>query len=204
MQQPFKAAMIEYETQVTQSGLRFVFGVDEVGRGPLAGPVVASAVWLKTFEFNSVINDSKRMTDKSRERAFHEIYEKAYVGLGVISETVIDEVNILNATHLAMRAAVIDLLNYLPKEIRFAEKFEQDVCLLIDGNSFKSDLPFKYQTIVGGDAKSLSIACASIIAKVYRDRVMDNYHRIYPAYGFNRHKGYPTPVHRAAIKLHGH
>ena len=195
--------MLIYETQATIDGLRFVFGVDEAGRGPLAGPVVASAVWLKTYDFDSPINDSKKMTPKNRARAFHEIYEKAWVGIGMISESVIDEVNILNASFLAMQAAIGDLLRHLPADIVVDKTFPQQVRLLIDGNAFKSQLPFNYQTIVGGDGKSLSIACASIIAKVYRDRVMDNYHRVFPQYGFDQHKGYPTASHREAIKEHG-
>ncbi len=167
---PVKATMIDYETQAAQNGLRFVFGVDEAGRGPLAGPVVAGAVWLKTYEFECTINDSKKMTEAARYRAFHEIHEKAVVGIGIISEQT---------------------------------DFNTSVRLLIDGNAYRSQVPYTHQTIIGGDAKSLSIACASIIAKVYRDRVMQHYHQIFPQYGFKDHKGYPTASHRQAIKDHG-
>ncbi len=200
---PVKATMIDYETQAAQNGLRFVFGVDEAGRGPLAGPVVAGAVWLKTYEFECTINDSKKMTEAARYRAFHEIHEKAVVGIGIISETVIDEVNILNASFLAMNAAVRDLVGRLPREVSEQTDFNTSVRLLIDGNAYRSQVPYTHQTIIGGDAKSLSIACASIIAKVYRDRVMQHYHQIFPQYGFKDHKGYPTASHRQAIKDHG-
>lgn len=200
---PVWAQMLSYETQARLDGLRFVFGVDEVGRGPLAGPVVASAVCLKSYDFDNHINDSKKMTEKSRERAFHEIYDKAWVGVGIISEKVIDEVNILNASFLAMQAAIGDLLRHMPNDLIVDHEFPNQVRLLIDGNAFKSQLPFHYQTIIGGDGKSLSIACASIIAKVSRDRMMDRYHQTFPAYGFDGHKGYPTKAHREAIKAHG-
>ncbi len=198
-----KADMTQYETQALDQGLRFIFGVDEAGRGPLAGPVVASAVYLKTFHFENRIDDSKKMSARQREAAFHEIYDKAYVGIGVISEVVIDTVNILNAAYLAMDAAVRQLISYLPEDQSRADDFKQRTILLIDGNGFRTQLPYRFKTIVSGDAKSLSIACASIVAKVYRDRVMENYHQIYPKYGFDQHKGYGTQMHRDAIMQYG-
>ncbi len=195
--------MTQYETQASIQGLRFIFGVDEAGRGPLAGPVVAAAVFLKTFHFENRIDDSKKMSARQREAAFDEIYDKAYIGIGIISETVIDTVNILNATYLAMDAAVRQLLSYLPEDQTTAADFTQKTVLLIDGNGFRTQLPYRYKTIVSGDAKSLSIACASIVAKVYRDRVMENYHKVYPNYGFDQHKGYGTQMHRDAIMQYG-
>jgi len=198
-----KADWLNYETQAQTKGLRFVFGVDEAGRGPLAGPVVAAAVYLKKHDFKNAINDSKKMTAKAREAAFHEIYEKAYVGIGMMGENTIDIVNILNASHLAMDLAVKELIHILPKEITSQTIFKDQVMLLIDGNIFRTHLPYQYQTIVGGDAKSLSIACASIIAKVYRDRLFGVYDKIFPAYGFAKHKGYPTKDHREAIQKNG-
>jgi len=198
-----QADWLYYETQAQDKGLRFVFGVDEAGRGPLAGPVVAAAVCLRQFDFKISINDSKKMSAKARETAFHEIFEKAYVGIGIMNEQTIDIVNILNASHLAMEMAVKELLHRLPQETILDKTFHQQVILLIDGNIFRSQLPFKYQTIIGGDGKSLSIACASIIAKVYRDRILNVYDKIFPQYGFARHKGYPTQEHRSAIKKHG-
>ena len=193
----------EYETQAKQSGLRFILGLDEAGRGPLAGPVVAAAVSLKDVPLCSRIDDSKKLTAKQRETAFDEILERSYVGIGVVSEEAIDELNILNASFHAMELAVMQLWRYLPQEEKFALGFIDSVLLLVDGNMFRSQLPFKYKTIVGGDRECLSIACASIVAKVYRDRLMFNYDKIYPQYGFAAHKGYPTPSHRQAIAQYG-
>jgi ribonuclease HII len=198
-----KADMLHYETQARTRGLRFILGVDEAGRGPLAGPVVAAAVCLRQFDFENSINDSKKMSAKAREAAFYEIFEKAYVGIGIMSERAIDIVNILNASHLAMEMAVKELIHRLPQEIAAQENFPHQVTLLIDGNIFRTRLPYQYQAIVGGDGKSLSIACASIIAKVYRDRILGVYDKIFPQYGFAKHKGYPTQAHRLAIQKHG-
>ena len=195
--------MLHYETQARNKGLRFILGVDEAGRGPLAGPVVAAAVCLRQFDFKNPINDSKKMSAKAREAAFHEIFEKAYVGIGIMSEKAIDIVNILNASHLAMEMAVKELIHRMPREMVLHKTFPHQVVLLIDGNIFRTKLPYQYQTIIGGDGKSLSIACASIIAKVYRDRILCVYDKIFPQYGFAKHKGYPTKDHRLAIKKHG-
>jgi len=198
-----RADMLHYETQALNKGLRFVLGVDEAGRGPLAGPVVAAAVCLRQSDFKNTINDSKKMSAKARESAFFEIFEKAYVGIGIMNEKTIDIVNILNASHMAMDMAIKDLIHRMPQETVLEKSFFKEVVLLIDGNIFRSKLPYQYQAIVGGDGKSLSIACASIIAKVYRDRVLDMYDKILPQYGFAQHKGYPTKDHRLAIKEHG-
>ena len=198
-----QADLLFYETQAKNKGLRFILGVDEAGRGPLAGPVVAAAVCLRQFDFKNHINDSKKMTAKARESAFHEIYEKAYVGIGIMNEKTIDIVNILNASHLAMEMAVKEMIHSMPIEVSQHESFGHQTILLIDGNIFRTQLPYQYQTIVEGDAKSLSIACASIIAKVYRDRILNIYDKIFPQYGFAKHKGYPTKDHRLAIEMHG-
>ena len=198
-----QADMLHYETQARNRGLRFILGVDEAGRGPLAGPVVAAAVCLRCFDFKNPINDSKKMSAKARSTAFDEIFEKAYVGIGIIGENAIDLVNILNASHLAMEMAVKELIHRMPLEIVSQENFSHQTVLLIDGNIFRTQLTYQYQTIIGGDAKSLSIACASIIAKVYRDRILDAYDKIFPQYGFAQHKGYPTEAHRRAVKEHG-
>ncbi|MBF0571502.1 MAG: ribonuclease HII [Candidatus Omnitrophica bacterium] len=195
--------LLHYETQAKNKGLRFIFGVDEAGRGPLAGPVVAAAVCLRQSDFKNPINDSKKMTAKAREKAFHEIFEKAYVGIGIMSEKTIDIVNILNASHLAMDMAVKELIHGMPKETVSHDAFCGQVMLLIDGNIFRTRLPYQYQVIIGGDGKSLSIACASIIAKVYRDRILGVYDKIFPQYGFAKHKGYPTKDHQLAVKKHG-
>lgn len=194
--------MLHYERKAKRQ-YHLVIGLDEAGRGPLAGPVVASAVALKKFDFQNTIRDSKCLTALQREAAFHEIFENAYVGVGMMSETVVDSVNILNATFLAMDSAVRQLLTRLPPGLSPVQSSETKVCLLVDGNCFRTNLPFPYQTIVDGDALSLSIACASIIAKVTRDRILKVYGRIYPQYGFEQHKGYSTPEHREAIRRHG-
>lgn len=197
------AGMLYYETQATNKGLRFILGVDEAGRGPLAGPVVAAAVCLRRFDFQCSINDSKKMRPKAREKAFNEIFEKAYVGIGMISETAIDIINILNASHMAMEMAIVQLIRRMPQEITSGDAFDRQVVLLVDGNIFRSQLKFQHRTIIGGDGKSLSIACASIVAKVYRDHILNAYDKIFPQYGFAQHKGYPTQGHRLAIKKHG-
>lgn len=197
------ADMLYYETQARHKGLRFILGVDEAGRGPLAGPVVAAEVCLRQFDFHCSINDSKKMTPRTRDVAFHEIFEKAYVGIGMIGEAAIDIINILNASHMAMEMAVKQLIRHMPRELTSGEAFERQVVLLVDGPIFRSQLNYQHQTIIGGDGKSLSIACASIIAKVYRDHILKAYDKIYPQYGFAQHKGYPTKDHRLAIKKHG-
>ncbi|MBF0569846.1 MAG: ribonuclease HII [Candidatus Omnitrophica bacterium] len=192
-----------YETKAKANGFRFVFGVDEAGRGPLAGPVVAGAVLLKDTHFENLIADSKLLSPRQRDRAFLEIQERAWFGIGIMNEKVIDEINILRAAHLAMTAAVHDLVQHLPVDISGVEDFRRSVKVLIDGNLFTGRLPYSIETIVGGDGKSLSIACASIIAKVTRDRIIEQYDQIYPQYGFKAHKGYPTLVHREAIRKFG-
>lgn len=196
--------MNPYEKEAVSTGFRFILGIDEAGRGPLAGPVVAAAVHLNSFDFPSSckINDSKRLTPKAREQAFHQIYEQGYVGIGIVSEVVIDEINILNATFMAMDIAVRQLLRSIPAEAGLDGSAGQ-VMLLVDGNHFRTDLPYPYKTIIDGDALCTSIACASIIAKVYRDRVMGHYDQVFPQYGFNDHKGYSTERHRKALKMHG-
>ena len=193
----------DYEHEIRTEGFNLIIGVDEAGRGPLAGPVVASAVALKSDEFQSKISDSKTLSARQREVAFYEIYEKAYVGVGIVSESVIDRGNILEATFLAMTNAVENVIAQFAVVEDGGNAFQQNVCLLIDGNLFRSDLTYAYRTIVKGDNIVLSIACASIIAKVTRDRILNVYDAIYPQYGFKRHKGYPTPQHKEAISIHG-
>ncbi|MBF0387668.1 MAG: ribonuclease HII [Candidatus Omnitrophica bacterium] len=197
-------ALIAFDQQAkAEKGFRFLFGVDEAGRGPLAGPVVAAAVCLKDQAFSVVVGDSKKLSAARREQAFHQIHERAYVGVGLMSETVIDAVNILRASHLAMAAAVRDLVSHLPAALKEAAGFGSTVKVLVDGNSFTAAVPYKVETVIGGDGKSLAVACASIIAKVTRDRIVDIYDIIYPQYGFRKHKGYPTAEHCAAIARHG-
>lgn len=194
--------LLVHETEALSKGFRFILGVDEAGRGPLAGPVVASAVCLNNAVLNSRIDDSKKLSANAREKAFHEIMEKTFVGIGIISEQGIDHINILNASFLAMELAINRLIDTIERELK-APVSNNDVLILVDGNAFKSTLPYRYKTIISGDGASLSIASASIIAKTYRDRIMDNYDRLFPYYGFKKHKGYPTAFHRKAILQHG-
>ena len=196
--------LIEFDLKAKANSFRFLFGVDEAGRGPLAGPVVAAAVCLRETLFKNRIDDSKLLSSQQRRKAFDEIFEHAWVGIGFMSEAVIDEVNILRASHLAMTAAVKDLVAHLPGELTKADKFIGSVKVVVDGNSYRGNIPFLTQTVIQGDGKSLSIACASIVAKVYRDSLMEKFDRVYPGYGFSRHKGYPTAAHRDAVKRLGH
>lgn len=195
--------MLELEDETRKAGFNLVIGVDEVGRGPLAGPVVAAAVSLRKSGFSVPIRDSKKLTPLQREEAFYEIYQRACVGIGMISESVIDQTDILQATFFAMHNAVVNLIARLPAATTNRKNFTKTVCLLIDGNCFRSDLPYHSRTIIKGDERVLSIMCASIVAKVTRDRVLNIYHRIYPEYGFSRHKGYATLEHKHAIRRLG-
>lgn len=195
--------MLDYENEVRADGFSLIIGIDEAGRGPLAGPVVAAAVALKSNNFLSIIRDSKKVTPRQRDKAFDEIYQNAYVGVGIVTEKIIDEINILQATFLAMNNAVKDVESQLLASIKDQEDFSKKVCLLIDGNSFKSSVPYSYKTVIKGDSKVFSIACASIIAKVTRDRIMCEYDKEFPFYGFKKHKGYPTADHKQALREHG-
>lgn len=165
-------------------------GVDEAGRGPLAGPVVAAAVILERNFYNSEIDDSKKLSPAKREKLYALITNIALsYSFGIVESEIIDEINILNATKRAMHQA-INGLKIFPNLV------------LIDAVTI-TDLPFRQISIIKGDTLSLSIAAASILAKVKRDTIMQKYHKIYPMYQFNKHKGYPTKLHRQCIKEHG-
>ncbi len=185
-----QALMWKYEHAAAAEGYRLVAGVDEAGRGPLAGPVFAAAVILKEGAVIDGINDSKKLSEKKREELFEKIKENA-VAYSVYSadEKTIDDVNILNATYMAMNGAV-DGLAVMPDFV------------LIDGNSIKN-MQTPHRTVVKGDAKSISIAAASILAKVSRDRFMAEMAEKYPEYGFEKHKGYGTKAHNEAILKYG-
>ena len=161
--------------------------MDEAGRGPLAGPVVASAVILRTHSFTVPIDDSKRLTPEARERSFQEIRRFSDIGVGLAYPEEIDHLGVHAACHLAMVRAV----RRLPTLPAF---------VLVDGPWVPPGCPVPVVPIVGGDAKSLSIACASIVAKVVRDRMMRTLHRLLPEYGFHRHKGYGTPEHFKVLR----
>ena len=184
--------MKEFEYKYAEFNL--ICGIDEVGRGPFAGPVVAGAVILSKDEEILYLNDSKKLSEKKREELYDIIMDKAVaVGLGLETNEVIDEINIKRATHSAMRKAIKDLKN--PKT---GEMFTPDI-LLVDAEHIP-DVDIRQVGIIKGDAKSISIAAASIIAKVTRDRMMVEYDKIYPGYDFAGNKGYGTAAHIAAIK----
>jgi ribonuclease HII len=171
------------------SGHNLICGIDEAGRGPWAGPVVASAVILNQSNFPHGLNDSKKLTHEKREALFDPIMNSADVGIGSVSAAEIDEINILQATYLAMRRAIANLKSH-------------PTLALVDGNR-APPLFCTVQTIIKGDTLSLSIAAASIIAKVTRDRMMVVMDRDFPGYGFAKHKGYGTTAHAAALAEYG-
>ena len=183
-----------HESLARKNGYGLIAGVDEAGRGPLAGPVVAAAVILplsKNLSFISQVRDSKKLTPLKRESLFHHIHESAVtVGIGMSNLDVIDTLGIVTATRLAMKSAIKQLSP------------PADYVLVDYLRLPKVNLPQK--GITRGDDLSYSIACASIIAKVTRDRLMERYHLDYPQFGFAKHKGYPTKTHKAAIRKFGH
>lgn len=179
-----------HERHLMKKGVRFVAGVDEAGRGPLAGPVVAAAVILPAECEYSLFQDSKTLSEKKREHLFAMLTEMAVpIGVGVATHAEIDAVNILQASLLAMKRAVLDL-TVLPE------------FLLVDGK-FPVPLHIEQEALVKGESKSASIAAASIVAKVTRDRIMMDYHRTYPQYNFQKHKGYPTREHKDLLRQAG-
>jgi ribonuclease HII len=182
--------MTEYERKCYDDGYKLVAGLDEAGRGPLAGPVVAAAVILDKDVLIPGVNDSKKLSEAKREYLYQQIMDKALsVGIGIIDHETIDKVNILNATYLAMQAALGKLT------------YKADM-LLLDAVKLK-DIEIPQISIIKGDSLSLSIAAASIIAKVTRDRIISEYDEIYPGYNFSKHKGYGTKQHIESIKKLG-
>ena len=184
-------ANFEYENELRKKGITIIGGTDEAGRGPLFGPVVASCVVLNdNFDIKG-INDSKKLSEKKREEYYDYIMQNAIVGVSIISNEEIDKINIYEASRKAMMEAI--------------RKVQQKVNLqyvLTDAMKLP-DLEIGHLPIIKGDAKSYSIAAASIIAKVTRDRIMRQWDEIYPEYGFEKHKGYGTKVHIEAIKEYG-
>jgi ribonuclease HII len=182
--------MNSFESKARESGYRVIAGIDEAGRGPLAGPVVAAAVILPPGYEHPEITDSKKLTARQRARLCEVIERDAVsIGIGVVEAPVIDAVNILQATLAAMRDAVLELS-------------PSPDYLLIDGLN-RVDLTIHQKTIIRGDSLSLSVASASIVAKVSRDRLMEMYHRQFPQYNFLHNKGYGTREHREAILKFG-
>ena len=184
--------MSEFEDKYSEY---IIAGVDEAGRGPLAGPVVAGCVVLDREKEILYLNDSKKLSEKKRELLYTEIVENSFAyGIGIVDEKKIDEINILEATHVAMREA-IDNANNMIKE-RLGKEIN---LLFVDALRIKN-VDIKQVSIIHGDALSISIAAASIIAKVTRDRMMLEYDKEYPEYGFAKHKGYGTKYHMDKLK----
>jgi ribonuclease HII len=175
---------------------RLIIGVDEAGRGPLAGPVVAAAVVINKYsQYLEEVNDSKKLTEAKREKIYENILndENIIFGVGIVNSDIIDEINILQATYMAMRKAIDDIV-IINKE---------DYLILVDGNREIKDCNYMQETVVKGDAKSLSIATASIIAKVTRDRIMKEFDNTIPGYNFSKHKGYGTKEHYKLLRENG-
>lgn len=179
------------DNSVYDEGYQYVCGIDEAGRGPLAGPVVVAAVIMPKDSMIEGVNDSKKVSEKKREKLYDQILEEAVAyGVGIVDEKEIDRINILNATKAGLTEAVKSL------------KQKPDV-ILVDALTNIDTEGVQYRSIIKGDAKSYNIAAASIIAKVTRDRIMREWDKIYPQYGFEKHKGYGTAAHIAAIKENG-
>ncbi len=182
--------LLEYENQLLEAGNKLIGGIDEAGRGPLAGPVVVAGVIMPLGESDLIdgVNDSKKLSAKKRDKLYDEILAKAIdVQVAVVDNKTIDEINILNATKQGMLQCI--------------EGFSEVDCVLID--AVKLDASVRTLSIVHGDALSYSIAAASIVAKVTRDRMMEEFDKSYPQYGFAKHKGYGTAAHIAALKQYG-
>lgn len=180
------------EKQLQDKGYCNIAGVDEAGRGPLAGPVVAAAVILPYDQQIDNIKDSKSLNPNKRKVAYEQIFSVGMVGIGMATSEEIDQINILQATFLAMRRAIQKL----------SSKVSVDYCI-VDGNKEIPGLNVKQEAIVKADATCYSVAAASIVAKVYRDNIMEELHCQYPQYGFNQHKGYPTKQHLTALAKYG-
>ena len=179
-----------FEKKAFQKGFSRIAGIDEAGRGPLAGPVVSAAVIFPISLQISGVSDSKKLSPRQRDYLYEKIYDLAVsVGIGIVDPLEIDRINILQAALLSMAMAVENLA-------------PQPDCLLVDG-TFLISSALPQEAIPKGDALSVSIAAASIIAKVTRDRLMERYHQDYPLFGFSKHKGYPTKAHKQAIQQFG-
>lgn len=189
---------LKEERKLWRRKINYPAGLDEAGRGPLAGPVVAGAIMIKTKSFSLFpVRDSKKLSARKREELFKILtnHPELEWGIGIVSEKVIDRINIFEATKLAMKKALKSLEKKLKKEsVNF---------LILDGNFRLDNVGISQKSIVKADEKVFSCAAASIIAKVTRDRIMEKYHKKYPVYCFNKHKGYPTKLHFRLIKKHG-
>lgn len=181
----------KFEREYNEKGFELIGGIDEAGRGPLFGPVVAACVVLPKGCLIEGVNDSKKLSEKKREALFDEIKEKAVAwGVGIVDNNIIDEINILEATRKAMHEAVVNL------------QVKPDY-IFIDAEKHVDTCSIPYLPIIKGDALSINISCASIIAKVTRDRMIDELAKEFPEYGLEKHKGYGTKQHTDAIKQYG-
>ena len=218
------------EKELAEKGYNFIIGVDEAGRGPLCGPVVACAVALRNFQFPitndqtiynnqksneqklqttnyklrttemwDLVRDSKKLSEKQREKVFDFIHENFHVGVGLCNHETIDRINILEASFLAMKKAVQDLQRNMKRETSSLKNF----IILVDGNKVIPNFSGEQKAVIGGDKIVKSISAASIIAKVTRDRMMMKMHEKYPEYGFDKHKGYGTKLHMAMLEEFG-
>lgn len=179
-----------FESKAIEKGFSYIAGIDEAGRGPLAGPVVSAAVLLPTSFHDPDITDSKKLSPKKRSYLYEKLYDQAVsIGIGIVDNIEIERINILNAALLSMSISVKNLS-------------PQPDYLLIDGK-FRIPTDLAQEPIIRGDALSISIAAASIVAKVSRDRLMERYDQDYPQFGFAGHKGYPTKAHKEAIRTFG-
>lgn len=189
------------ERELYQKGVKSICGIDEAGRGPLAGPVVVASVIMPEGSMIEGVNDSKKVSEKKREKLYEQIIEEAVAyGVGIIDQNEIDRINILNATKEGLTLCIKELEKDLKEKNRGIEKPE---IILVDALTKIDTDHIPYQSIIKGDAKSYSIAAASIIAKVTRDRIMRQWDEVYPEYGFAKHKGYGTAMHISEIKQYG-
>ena len=184
-----------YEENLYKEGLKYICGIDEAGRGPLAGPVVVGAAVMPRDSMLEFVNDSKKVTAKRRDKLYDEIKDTAIAyGIGIIPQEEIDELNILNATKKGLHTALGEVIEKL--------KTKPDI-VIVDALREIDTFGITYESIIKGDATCYSISCASILAKVTRDRIMQEWDKIYPEYGFAKHKGYGTKEHIEAIKKYG-
>ena len=189
------------EQELYSQGIQSICGIDEAGRGPLAGPVVVASVIMPKDSMIEGVNDSKKVSEKKRERLYEEIIKESIAyGVGIIDQNIIDEINILNATKQGLTLSIKELEKDLLEKQR---DFNKPDIILVDALTKIDTDGITYRSIIKGDAKSYSIAAASIIAKVTRDRIMRQWDEVYPQYGFEKHKGYGTAMHIAAIKEYG-
>ena len=181
----------EQENELRKKGFQYICGIDEAGRGPLAGPVVIASVIMPEDSMIEGVNDSKKISEKKREKIYDQILEEAIsYGVAIIGQDEIDDINILNATKKGLTVSLQELS-------------QRPDLILVDALNGIDTMGIPYDSIIKGDAKCYSIAAASIIAKVTRDRIMREWDKVYPEYGFEKHKGYGTAAHIAAIREHG-